>query len=224
MSETANTLIKAALRSIGAIATGETPTDAEMQDGLEALQFMFRSWSAKNIRLYYTEQDTVSLSGTETYTIGDGGTINTVRPSSIRGARISNGIVKIIDEAMYRHQRASQSVGTVEYLWYNPEYPLGILNFWPLDSETVYLDSLKELTDPTDLTSSVAFPTEYDDAIKWNLAVRLAPEYGKEASPTIVALAISTLSALETRNFAEQMNSSRLEIIRITNKYNIEAG
>ena len=53
MSETANTIIKAALRAIGAIATGETPTDAEMQDGLEALKFMLRTWSDDNIRLYY---------------------------------------------------------------------------------------------------------------------------------------------------------------------------
>ena len=73
MSETAQTLIKAALRSIGAIATGETPTAAEMADGLESMKLMFRSWSAKNIRLYYTKQETLTMGGASSYTIGSGG-------------------------------------------------------------------------------------------------------------------------------------------------------
>jgi hypothetical protein len=51
MSETAQTLIKAALRTIGAIAMGETPTADEMTEGLEALKFMLRHWSNKNIIL-----------------------------------------------------------------------------------------------------------------------------------------------------------------------------
>ena len=145
MSETAQTLIKAALRSIGAIATGETPTSAELDEGLEALQFMLRNWSSRNIRLFYTETDTVSLGGSYTYTIGSGGDVDTVRPSAIRGAWTTDGIVKIIDEAFYRHLRASDIAGSpVAYLWYNPEYPLGVLNPWPLTSETMYLDTWKE--------------------------------------------------------------------------------
>ena len=62
MSETAQTLIKAALRVVGAYASGETPEASMTNDGFEALKLMLRNWSAKNIRLYYTKTDTSALS------------------------------------------------------------------------------------------------------------------------------------------------------------------
>ena len=224
MSETAQTLIKAALRSIGAIATGETPTSDELADGLEAMRFMLRSWSAHNIRTYFTTTETVALTGATSYTWGSGGTITTARPVQIRGAYTSDNIVEVVDEAKYRWLVVANHAGPVEYLWYQPQYPLGYLYPWPLDSSTLYVQTLKELTDPTLITSTIAFPTEYDDAIKWNLAVRLAPEYGKEAGATVVALAATTLHAIETLNFNSKIPEVRAEVIAIPSIYNIDAG
>ena len=80
MSELVSTLIKAAFRVIGVTASGETPTDGEMADGLEALKFMLRHWSNSNTRIYYTTKDTLTLNGATSYTIGSGGDCNTVRP------------------------------------------------------------------------------------------------------------------------------------------------
>ena len=229
MSETAQTLIKGALRAIQAIATGETPTNDELQDGLEAMKIMLRHWSAKNIRIYYVKQDTITLTGATSYTIGSGGDVNTVRPVSIRGAyvRDSGGVdrvLKIIDEAWYRGLVLKSLSSTVEYLYYNPDYPLGIIYVYPTGGVTIYLDSLKPLTDPTSITSSIAFPPEYDEAIKYGLAVRLAPEYGKEPPQIVIALAQSGLNDIETRNFAQQINATRLELLRLSGRYNIDEG
>jgi len=224
VSETAQTLIKAALRVLGAIASGETPTADEMADGLSALRMMLRNWSSQNIRLFYTDQDIVTLTGASYYTIGSGGTVNTTRPTTIRGARTADGIVDVIGEDRYRELVAGGSGGTVAYLWYSPEYPLGLLYPWPLTSDTLYLDSLKPLADPTAITTSIAFPPEYDDAIKYNLAVRLAPEYVKEPSPTVSMLALNTLHNLETVNFANRMNTSKVDVISIPSTYSIEYG
>ena len=224
MSETAQTLIKAALRSIGAIATGETPTAAELADGLEAMRFMLRNWSSQNIRIPFTTTESVALTGATSYSWGSGGTIATARPVQIRGAYTSDNIVDIIDEAKYRHLVVGNSGGPVQWLWYQPQYPLGYIYPWPLDSSTLHIDSLKELTDPTAITSSVAFPTGYDDAIKWNLAVRLAPEYGKDAGATVTALAATTLHAIETLNFSSKIPEARVEVIAIPSAYDIDAG
>lgn len=222
MSETVQTLIKAALRAIGVIASGETPTAAELEDGRESMQFMLENWSARNIRLFYTEQLTLSASGSESYTVGTGGDINTTWPSAIRGARTADGIVKIIDEATYRQYRVNNSVGPVGYIWYNPKYPLGYLYPWPLSSDTIYIDALVPLTNPSALTTSMVFSPPYNDPVKWNLAVRMAPEYGKEVSQTVAALAISSLEAIESRNFSNQINASRLDLIRFAGRYNID--
>lgn len=201
MSETAQTLIKAALRSIGAISTGETPTADELEDGLESLQFMLRSWSARGVRIYFTTTESIALTGATSYTWGSGGTIATARPVKIHGAYTSENIVEVVDEAKYRRLVVANQGGPVQWLWYQPQYPLAYLYPWPLDSATLYVHSSKELTEPTAITSTIAFPTVYDDAIKWNLAVRLAPEYGKEPSNTVMSLAASTLQAMETLNF-----------------------
>ncbi len=224
MSETAQTLVEGALRVIGVIATGEDPTADELADGLEAMKFMLRHWSDLNIRLYYTKQDTHVLTGVASYTIGPAGTINTVRPVSIRGARVDDDVMKIIDEATYRRICSPSVSGTPNYLWYSPEFPLGKIYIYPLGSGTLYLDSLKPLTDPTLITESIEFPPGYDEVIKFNLAIRLAPEYGKEPSATVISLALSGLRDMETRNFAEQVVSVRPEIIRLATHYNIDEG
>jgi hypothetical protein len=224
VSETAQTLIKAALRSIGAIATGETPTAAELADGLEAMRMMLRNWSAQNIRIYFTTTESIALTGATSYSWGSGGTIATARPVQIRGAYTSDNIVDIIDEAKYRHLVVGNAGGAVQWLWYQPQYPLGYIYPWPLDSSTLYVHALKELTDPTAITSTIAFPPAYDDAIKWNLAVRMAPEYGKEASATVSALAATTLHAIETLNFSGKIPEARVDVIAIPSRYNIDAG
>ena len=224
MSETARTLIKSALRKINAIAAGETPGADEMEDGLEAMQMMFRSWSANNQRLYYTKQESLAMTGAESYTIGSGGDLDTVRPVSIRGAWLSDWPLKMIDEARYRQTRMTSATGaTAEYLWYSTEYPLGKLYPWPLGGGTLHIDSLKPLTDPTDLTDDVAFPPEYDEAIVYNLAIRMAPEYEKEPSQMVVAMAIAALKRLEAQNFMHQINSIQPDVIKLSHgRYNID--
>lgn len=225
MSKTARTLIKAALRSINAISVGATPSAEETADGLEALQFMLRSWSNNNILLYFIEQDTLTMSGASSYTIGSGGDANTVWPVDIKGAVVdSTYVLDIIDEQKYRKVSTSNNSGPPAYLYYNPEYPLGLLYVWPTGGNSMVLDTLKPLTDPTNLSSTVAFPTAYDDAIKWNLAERLAPEYGRVINPIIHKLAKESLDNLRTKNFANQLNATRLELISLDGVYDIDEG
>lgn len=202
------------------------PQADELADGLEALRFMLRSWSAHNIRVYFTTTEAVTLTGATSYSWGSGGTIATARPSSIRGAYTASNLVEVVDEAKYRRLVVAAQGGPVQWVWYQPQYPLGYIFPYPLTSDTLYVHTLKELTDPTTLASTVAFPTEYDDAIKWNLAVRMAPEYGKEASQTIASLAASTLHALETLNFANKIPEARVDLMGLTvgGAYDIDQG
>ena len=216
MSETAQDLIKAAFRAIGVIATGETPTNEEMQDGLQALKFMLRSWSGDNLMIYFIEQDTLALTGATSYTIGDGGDCDTVWPNEIKGAVVdAMYALSIIGDVQYR-RLSTVSVGSPPvYLYYNPEYPLGLLHPYPTGGSSMVIDSLKALTDPETLTADVEFPTGYDAAIKWNLAVDMAPEFGKEASPTVMSRADSTKRLIETKNFSNQINATRLDLVRL---------
>ena len=208
MSETAQTLIKASLRAINAIASGETPTAPEMQDSLEALQMMLRSWSAENIMVYSISQDTLTMTGAASYTIGSGGDCDTTWPETIIGAVVDTDyLLNMIGEACYRSLKRSTPGSTAGYLYYNPAYPLGVLYPWPTGGSSMVIDSLKALTDPATITTSVAFPTAYDAAIKWNLALALAPEFGANPSPLIIQWARDSKKVLENKNMAAMINA-----------------
>ena len=217
MSETALTLINSAMRTVGVLAVGETLSADHAAIGLENMKFMFRHWSAKNIRLYFTTQESFAVTGASPYTWGTGGTFNSARPTSIRGAYIQDSYeFSIVDEKTFRINS-----GSGHFLWYSPEYPLAKVHLNPDISGTIYINSLKPLTDPSALTSTVAFPPEYDEAIKYGLAVRLAAEYGRPITPEVAGLAQASMNDLEIKNFAEKINAARLDLISIANRYNI---
>ena len=223
MSETAQTLIKAALRSINAIATGETPTAAEMAEALEALKIMLRSWSADNLMVYTISQDTLALDGSDSYTIGSGGDCDTIWPSEIKGAVVDEFYnLKMIGEAKYRSMARSDS-SVPGFLYYNPAYPLGLLYPYGTGGTSMVIDSLKALTDPATLTTSVAFQTSYDAAIKWNLALQLAPEYGKQPSQLVMQLAYDSKNLIQSKNAAAQANEVDLSRLgRAGGSYSID--
>ena len=231
MSELAQTLIYAAMRTAGILASGETPNANEQSDGLLSLRMMLREWSARNMRLYAQTQVTLSLDGSSTYyTIGPGGDIDTTRPKTIKGGYIRDAYnadtkIVIIDEARYREFVVKSLGGTPQYLWYNPNFPLGELYLWPIGSGTAYIDCLMPFTEPSILEDSVDLPPEYEEAIKWNLALRFSAEYGREPSALVAALASNSLRNIESKNFDAQVNAANLrdELADVTD-YDINSG
>lgn len=228
MAETALELINASLKAIGVLAKGETLSADDSADALTALQYMLENWSATGTRVWFVTNESLTY-GASPSTIGTGGTLNTARPEKILAAYFqdssgNDSSLEIIDYAKYARISLKSLAGIPAYLYYSPEYPLGKIYLYPVGSGTLILDSLKPLTDPTAVSSSVSFPQEYNDAIKWNLAVRLAPDYGKEPSATIVNLAVSTLRALENKNFGDRIAQARPDVIKLSNRYNINEG
>jgi len=80
------------------------------------------------------------------------------------------------------------------------------------------------LGEPTGLTSTILFPGEYDDPIKWNLAVRLCPEHGKRVTQELRDLAVSTLDQLIAFNASLQVEAVKLEILSMSRRWNIDQG
>lgn len=228
---TARQLIEAALRTLGVGAT-ESPTNAELQTALEDFQIMLRSWSLENLMTYFIEEENFACSaGTAQYTIGSGGTFNTTRPVSIVGAftRTTAGVdypLEIVDEKQFREVAVKSDSGTPAWLWYNPEYPLGLINLYqtPNGADDLYLNTKKPLTEPTKLTSNVQFDPAYDKAIRYGLAMELAPSYGIEPSPLIINQANKAKRTIKSYNAGQQVASQKLEMFRLSRRWSINAG
>lgn len=87
--------------------------------------------------------------------------------------------------------------------FYNPAFPLGEFRPWPIPAAGVWQLHLliaQPLPSRLGTDSPLNLPPEYWDALVWTLAVRLAPSYGQEASPTAVANARAALTTIRTAN------------------------
>ena len=88
---TAQTIINRALRLIGAIEAGETPTSDESADALEALNAMIESWQTERLFVYALVDTSFSMvAGDGSYTVGPSGNFNLtpgcVEPIKVRGS------------------------------------------------------------------------------------------------------------------------------------------
>lgn len=186
---TVRDLIKASLRLIGASATGETPSADEQQDAFSSLNRMLDRWSTEGLNIYAITREEFSLTGgTGSYTIGSSGTFNTSRPVEIVAATIElqsstptvETPVEIISAIEWAEITVKDLQGIPTKLYAEGTYPLETLNLWPTPNTTdkLVLYSKKSLTAFATVSTTVSLPPGYEDALVYNLAMRLAPEYG----------------------------------------------
>ena len=217
---TVQELIKAAFRKVGAISTGQTPSDGELQDALDDLNRMLETWSTREILTYVSTSENFSMvAGTASYTMGSSGTASSTRAKKILDAFVRDSSnydhsVRIIGEGEYNAVKSKTTQSRPNRLFYDPEYPLGVINLYPVPNaaETMYIESQKLLhTAFTALTTTVSLPGEYEEAIIYNLAVRLAPEHELEVPKLVGAIAVSSLSNIITLNAANKVEPVSLD-------------
>jgi len=84
-------IISRALKDIGALASGETPTPEEAQDAFDMLNDMLDQWSNEDMMTYYKTEIIFPITPGQTqYTIGPGGQIG----ASITGS-ITNNVLTV---------------------------------------------------------------------------------------------------------------------------------
>ncbi len=226
---TARDLIQASLRALGVLASGEVPTSTEANEALEALSIMLRRWASNSLDVFAISQDSIDLVvGKAVYSVGIGGDVNVVRPNLVVGAFIrdknnNDYSLEIVDVSKYRSICSKFTQANIPSLLFpNYRYPLIEISLYPVPSEngyTLFMDSLKPFKEINDLSDEIEFPSEYESAIKWNLAIELAPEYGKRIDGATVALARDSLDTLERMNSRKLLSSP--PILQTGKTYNI---
>ena len=222
---TAQTLIDRACRLIGAVSSGESPSTAEPADGLIALNAMMDSWNTDRLTIYALTDVTKTLVANDaSYTIGSGGDINTTRPLRIDGAYVTEGStdlpVEVISAAAW-DAIADKTVTSnfPSLLYYEPSYPLGVVKIWPVPTDTnvLTLSVESQLTSFATAATSVSLPPGYERAIAANLAIEIAPEFGRPVPPEVLQLARSSLAAIKRRNVPDLTQ----QIECVSKRYNI---
>jgi hypothetical protein len=95
-------------------------------------------------------------------------------------------------------------------MYFNTSYPLAELIFWPVPSQNAEFHLWADMvfSQFANLTDSVTLPQGYMLALQTNLAVLLAPEYGTQPTPELVAQARVTKKALKALNATPQATST----------------
>lgn len=232
---TPSTMILRSLQLLGEKALGDTLTSDEQTAYLAALNSMMESWSIESLMVYQVLTETFSLvAGTSSYTIGSGGTFNTVRPTKIVGALIRNSQnadsgVDILGADAYRRIVIKTSNGNSYpsnlYYDYADAAGLGTIYLYPQPQAglTLVLDSWKQLQTFGAISTTVVLPMGYERAIIYNLAIELAGGY-IEPSPTVVKIARESKGNIKRLNTPDMSMTLNPGIITRYRRSNIFAG
>jgi hypothetical protein len=83
---TGNELVRGAMRLIGALAAGETPTAEEYADGIEAANLMIDSWATERLTIREFTDVSGTMTGAASYTVATGGNFSTTTPARLEYA------------------------------------------------------------------------------------------------------------------------------------------
>ena len=211
-----SSLLSSSLRKIGALSSGETIEATRQTEALSAMQVMLRSWGAVSVNIFASVKESVTLTpGKGDYTWGTGEDISTARPNQILGAYIldSSGLSHPVDLISKNRYQAigSKTVSARPYdAYFYPAFPLATLYLYPVPdtAEALHLDSYKPFTETGSFglsTDTLVFPSYYEEPILYNLAIRLAPEYGVSVSSEVALIAKTSLDILLTLNVANHV-------------------
>lgn len=197
-------IIYGALRLCGIRDTTNATLIAE---ALTAFNDMRQSWE-ESLRHATTTESFTLTAATASYTIGSGGDFDTARPTKIESAfiRDSSGIDYPVDVTMTRKEyneiSDKDAAGRPSKLYYDPQNTLGYIYFdtAPESAETFYITSYKPYTEYAAITDTITEPVNYEKAMKYNLAIDLAPEYNIQLIPTVIEQAIILKNEILNRN------------------------
>lgn len=189
-------IITRALRIVGAIGQGETPTATAISEAAEVLNDLVKEWEADGMQLWCVKQYSATTVGsTASYTIGIGATINEVAPTKILQAwnRTNTNLdtpILLITRHEYNMLGSKTTEGAPTQLWYNPPGEIsgtentGTITLYVTPSaayaaaNTLMFTGVRPLQDFDASTDVMDFPQYWANAVVWGLADQLSYEYG----------------------------------------------
>jgi len=213
---TATTLVQSALDALGIYGVGEQLESADLADGRRRLNAMISSWAIQPLTIPVVSREVFSVvANTANYTIGSGGDFDTIRPIKIQSAALllnSASPVTEIPVGIFTEQawQALQTKGLTSTQWtqiyYEPTYTtgnLGTVTLYPIpttaDNDLV-LYFQQPLVEFADNTTSYQIPPGYEEALVYNLAVRLAGPHGLRVPDEIRQLAVQSRAVIKRNN------------------------
>ena len=232
---TAGDQINGALRLLGVLAEGETPSAETAQDALLALNQMIDSWNTERLAVFSTQDQVFNWPvGEIRRTLGPTGDFVGNRPVLLDDSTYyldpSTGVsfgIKFITQQQYNGIAVKNVTSTYpQVMWINMTYPNIEMVVYPKPLRLLewHFVSIEKLTAPATLATPLAFPPGYLRAFRYNLACEIAPEFGVEPSPQVQRIAMASKRNLKRINNPDDIMALPFSIMATRRRYNIYVG
>lgn len=207
-------LLRSSFRCIGQLRPGFGYSPSELIDALFVLNAMLDSWVTDELNCYCTLTQNFTLVASQaSYTMGPGGDFDTVRPVRLTIAKyivLDNPAQPLHLDVINLNAEQYESIALPDLespipqrIYFNPTYPLATVKLWPVPSnaDQVRLSSAQPISGG--ITSEAALfsvPPGYLDAVRYQLAIRLAMEWDKPLKEGVLALATEALAKVQRLN------------------------
>lgn len=216
---TARDLIISTFRLLGITSQGEQPSGAETQDAFARLNEMIDAWATERFTMPATERVTFSLTaGQADYRIGPASAspapdwvwdpvpqyiegVSLVLTSTTPHTELAMG--ELTEQAYESIKQKTLATILPTSWYYQALQPCGVFWLWPVPTTAantiaVYLPVV--LQQFATLSTEYTLAPGYTRAIRYNLAVELAPEFGRQLDPLILRTASDALAAVKRIN------------------------
>jgi len=184
-STTRDDIIKRALRLVGALAQGETPTPTQVTEAATALNGLVKAWAADGMPLWAITEMTLTLvAGQSVYTVSNPKPLKVLQAWNHNTTSNVDIPMRIITQAEYNILGNKTSAGNPIQVYYSPNRDNGDFHLFPVPTtveqvaNTLHYVCQIPFQDFNASTDAPDFPQEWYDAVTYGLATRLAPEYG----------------------------------------------
>lgn len=206
---TAQDIIDGAMRDVGALASGESPSADETADVLEALNSMLDSWGIDGLMMFAENEISHTLTTNDgSYTIGPSGAdITASRPQRIVSAFVRDGDydypVKVIDKKLYDSITDKTTQGDYpQYIYLDTSYANGTIKLWPYPGGAYTMKMTVQTVLSSLATAGTTFtmPPGYQRCVQKNLAIEIAPMFEKQPSAALVKAAQDSMKLVKRNN------------------------
>jgi len=226
--------INRALRLLGVLAEGETPSAATSQDALMALNQMIDSWNTERLAVFSTQDQIFTWPASIlSRTLGPTGNFVGNRPILLDDAtyfKAPSGVsygIKFINQQQYNGIAVKTVTSTFpQVMFTNMTFPDIEMYVYPRPTQDLewHFISVEELDRPANLSTVLYYPPGYLRAFTYNLAMEFAPEFGVEPSPQVQRIAMTSKRDLKRINNPDDVMALPYALVANRQRFNIYAG
>ncbi|HEY2538220.1 MAG TPA: hypothetical protein VGI28_01780 [Stellaceae bacterium] len=223
--------ISYAMRVAGILGVGQVALPQDTADAQTALLLMLQQWRQKRWLVFRLNWDIVPLViGKQSYTVGPTATPNPdfvtdgyARPANVQSCFLRQNVgsgpnsypidfpMRILGSRQEYDRISLKSLQSwPASIYYDPTIPNATLYIWPIPVQHLFSLYIAWQTaiDPVTTEPSAEItdflPEETQEAIIYNLALRLCTNYKMPPDPAVASMAKATLNTLRQTNFALQ--------------------